>query len=80
MAKQIEVSKLTAQQAHDAMIASGWHPLVSVRYAMHWCRDERAAVIGHERLVDSEPLESNKVTSARFVRFVQLDSGEILAL
>lgn len=79
MAKQIEVYNLTAVQAHMAMVASGWLPLVAVRNAMHWMKDNRAAIITHEQPADG-PLEGNVVTSARFISFVMLESGEILAL
>lgn len=71
--------ELTGQQVHDAMLAAGFVPLLTLRCAIHWVRNGRHAVTYYEEPTDETAVGKLTPIKAAHVSFTQLQSGEVIA-
>lgn len=67
-----------AQQAHYAMIHSGWTPLCTVGHGSHYVREGRHCIMVTEKPAET-PLHENQVVRISFASPV-LVAGQIVVL
>lgn len=77
--KHKQASELTGREVHDAMVAAGFVPLLTLRHAIHWIRNGRHAVTHYEELTDETAVSKLTPIKAAHVSFTKLESGEVIA-
>lgn len=67
---------INAQEARQALSTKGYIPLVKTGTGEHWVRDSHHVILYWENDIP----EKVELDDAKYVEFVRLDSGEIMAV